>query len=181
MMTNEEILDATFDLEGGYSNRKHDGGGPTKFGITGRVLRSWRRDEGGFVPNGAEEIRIAVEALTKKEARAIYINRFIEKPRFGDIADGNLKHLVVDMGILHGRHRTSRWLQRILKVKVDGITGSRTIAAINTKDERETKEVYKRLLARRYRGFAEFTKFDPNQLVNLVGWINRANRFLSPL
>ncbi len=180
-MTNEEILAEVFDIEGGYSNRKHDGGGPTNFGITGRVLRAWRRDKGGFVPNGAEEIRITVESLTKEEARAIYINRFIEKPRFGDIADGNLKHLVVDMGILHGRHRTSRWLQRILKVKVDGITGSRTIAAINTKDEHETKEVYKRLLARRYRGFAEFTKFDPNQLVNLVGWINRANRFLSPL
>jgi len=28
-MTNEEILDETFSIEGGYSNRKHDGGGPT--------------------------------------------------------------------------------------------------------------------------------------------------------
>ena len=180
-MTNEEILAEVFDIEGGFSNRKHDGGGPTKFGITGRVLRAWRRDKGGFVPRTAAEIEMAVKSLTKEEAKAIYINRFIERPRFGDIADGDLKHLVIDMGILHGRHRTSRWLQRIIKVKVDGITGSKTIAAINMKDEHETKEVYKRLLARRYRGFAEFTKFDPNQLVNLVGWINRANRFLSPL
>lgn len=68
-MTNEEILAEVFDIEGGYSNRKHDGGGPTNFGITGRVLRAWRRDKGGFVPNGAEEIRIAVQSLTKEEAR----------------------------------------------------------------------------------------------------------------
>ena len=75
MMTNEEILDETFDIEGGYSNRKHDGGGPTQFGITGRVLRSWRRDNGGFVPSDAEEIEIAIKSLTKEEAKAIYINR----------------------------------------------------------------------------------------------------------
>ena len=177
-MTNEEILAEVFNMEGGFSNREHDGGGPTNFGITGRVLRAWRRDKGGFVPNSAEEIELAIKSLTKAEASAIYINRFIEKPRFGDIADDDLRYLVIDMGILHGRHRTSRWLQRILKVKVDGITGSRTIAAINTKNEQEIREVYKRLLARRYRGFAEFTKFDSNQLVNLVGWTNRANRFL---
>lgn len=180
-MNNEEILADVFNIEGGYSNRKHDGGGPTNFGITGRVLRAWRRDKGGFVPRTAAEIEIAIKHLTKSEAKEIYLNRFIERPRYGDIADEMLKHLVIDMGILHGRHRTSRWLQRIIKVKVDGIVGSKTLAAINMKDELETREVYKRLLARRYRGFAEFTKFDPNQLVNLVGWTNRANLFLSLL
>jgi len=180
-MTNEEILAEVFDIEGGFSNRKHDGGGPTKFGITGRVLRAWRRSKGGFIPGNSSEIVTAVKSLTREEARAIYIDRFIEKPRFGDIADGSLRHLVVDTGILHGRHRASRWFQRILGVKADGIVGPKTLAAINMNNERETKEVYKRLLARRYRGFAEFVKSDPKQLVFLVGWINRANRFLSPL
>lgn len=177
-MTNEEILNKVFAVEGGYSNRKHDGGGPTNFGITGRVLKAWRRSQGGFVPHTSGEIETAVQSLTKTEAKSIYINRFIEKPRFGDIADTHLRHLVIDMGINHGRHRTSRWFQRVIGVKTDGIVGSKTLAAINMKDELETKDVYKRLLARRYRGFAEFTVSDPNQLENLVGWINRTNRFL---
>lgn len=40
MKSKDEIFDAVLDKEGGYVNHPDDKGGPTKWGITGKVARA---------------------------------------------------------------------------------------------------------------------------------------------
>lgn len=158
-----------------FTDDPDDKGGPTRWGITGETLCEDRRDTGGYVPQTDEEIREAVRALTEEEAREIYQRRYIEKPRFGDIKDRELRALVVDTGVLHGRHRAARWLQGVVGVETDGWVGDITLGAVNG---RHWRPIYKKLLARRYQGFSDYVQSVPSQLKWLEGWVNRANEFL---
>ncbi len=179
---NEAIVVEVINFETDkYTNRASDGGGPTKYGITGRTLRDWRRSNAMHVPTNGASIESAIQALSRKEAVEIYINRFIKEPRFAEINNFNLRHLVVDTGVLHGRRRAARWLQRVVEVKTDGFVGPNTLDAINWRDQHGATEVYKKLLARRYTGFADYVQSQPSQLVFLEGWVNRANYFLMKL
>ncbi len=158
-----------------FTDDPHDRGGPTRYGITVEALCEFRRRAGGFVPKSVDEIRAAIKSLTKAEARAIYQRLYIDKPRFGEIKHPELRALVIDTGVLHGRHRAARWLQGVAKVKADGWVGDITLGAVNG---RSWRPIYLGLLARRYSGFAAFVKSKPSQLKWLKGWINRANEFL---
>ncbi len=158
-----------------FTDDPHDQGGPTRHGLTIDPVCEYRREVGGFVPKTVDEIRETIKALTKAEARAIYQRLYIEKPRFGDIKHPELRALVIDTGVLHGRHRAARWLQSVAEVKVDGWVGDITLGTVNG---RVWRPLYLGLLARRYSGFAAFVKFKPSQLKFLKGWTNRANEFL---
>jgi len=172
------MIDPIADIlrrEKGFVDDPDDGGGPTNFGITIETLCDWRRSVDGFVPTTVKDIREVMQNLSAKEARAIYRQNYIQKPRFGDIKHPELRALVIDTGVLHGRHRAARWLQEIVGVEVDGRVGPMTLGAVNG---RQWRSIYKKLLARRYRGFADYVQSKPSQLKWLEGWVNRANEFL---
>ncbi len=158
-----------------FTDDPHDRGGPTRFGITVKALCEYRREVGGFVPKEVDEIRQAVRNLSEDEARAIYQRSYIDKPRFGEIKHPELRALVIDIGVLHGRHRAARWLQAVAGVKADGWVGNVTLGAVNG---RQWRPIYLGLLARRYLGFAAFVESKPSQLRFLKGWVRRANGFL---
>ena len=158
-----------------FTDHPKDRGGPTRWGITGPTLCEYRELIGGYVPQTDEEIRNTIQRLTKTEARDIYEKLYVERPRFGEIKYPDLRALVIDSGVLHGRHRTARWLQGVVGVDVDGIVGSITLGAVNGRHWRKT---HKELLARRYQGFSDFVQDRPDQLIWLEGWVNRANEFL---
>ena len=161
--------------EGGFVDDPDDRKGPTNGGINAESLCEYRREIGGFVPKTVDEIREAIRSLSAKEKRAIYQRNYIDKPRFGEIKHPELRALVIDAGILHGRHRAARWLQGVVKVKADGWVGDITLGAVNG---RMWRPIYLGLLARRYQGFAAFVKSKPSQIKYLKGWTNRANEFL---
>ncbi len=170
-----DVIADVLKREGGFVNDPDDGGGPTNFGITAEPLCEFRREVGGFVPKTVDEIREAIKSLSKNEARTIYQRLYIDRPRFGEIKHPELRALVIDTGVLHGRHRAARWLQGVAKVKADGWVGDITLGAVNG---RSWRPIYLGLLARRYRGFADFVWSRPSQLKFLKGWTNRANEFL---
>ncbi|MEE8607228.1 MAG: glycosyl hydrolase 108 family protein [Nitrospiraceae bacterium] len=172
------MIDVIADIlrrEGGFVDDPDDGKGPTNHGINAESLCEYRREVGGFVPKTVDEIREAIRNLSAEEARAIYRRNYIDKPRFGEIKHPELRALVIDTGVLHGRHRAARWLQGVAKVKADGWVGDITLGAVNG---RSWRPIYLGLLARRYAGFAAFVKSKPSQLKWLKGWVNRANEFL---
>ena len=158
-----------------FTDHPKDRGGPTRWGVTIPALVEYRRDVGGYVPRTADERREAIRLLTKEEARAIFEWLYVDKPRFGEIKHPELRALLIDTGVLHGRRRAGRWLQSVVSTKQDGRVGPITLGAI---DGRQWRQVYKELLTRRYLGFATFVKRRPDQLVWLRGWTNRANEFL---
>lgn len=162
--------------EGGFVHHPSDRGGPTKYGITLATLEAWR---------GRKLEAADVAAMPSDEAVAIYKSEYLEKPNFDKIAASDLRELVFDTGINHGRSRASRWLQESVnrcepdqRLIVDGVIGQKSLAIIN---RTSPKRLYVEFLSLRYIGFATFVRDNPEQRVFLVGWINRTNEFLARL
>lgn len=110
-------------MEGGYSNRKSDPGGPTNHGITQTMLDAARQ----LWP----DLPRTVESLTWDEAKRIY------RYHFWDVIRGNEMPLAyalptLDAAVNHGPQRAIRFLQSALGVRADGWIGTQTLAAART-------------------------------------------------
>lgn len=125
------ILAAVLAVEGGYSNNPNDPGGETNWGITVSVARA----------NGYSG---PMRAMTKDQAKAIYIGQYIVKPGYMPIVEREpvLAYEIIDTGINAGPARSSIWLQASLNVfsrggrdypmiAEDGKVGPGTIAAFD--------------------------------------------------
>jgi lysozyme family protein len=166
-MTNEDIIAAILEHEGGFVNHPADHGGPTNFGITQKTLSAWR----GMPVTAAD-----VEALSRTEAKQIYRVRYLERPGFDKIWNGSLRHLAVDSAVQHGTERVVKWIQALIVcVTVDGKLGPKTAAAINGED---AGRLFNRLLARRIRFYGGLIGAASSQAVFAAGWMNRAASFL---
>jgi hypothetical protein len=92
-MTDDEILAAIVEREGGFVNHPADRGGPTNHGITQTTLAQWR----------TRDVTIGeVQALSVDEAKAIY--RALYLAPF-DGLDAVLKPQVVDIAVNSGVKR----------------------------------------------------------------------------
>lgn len=129
-----DIIGEVIAVEGGYVDHPSDKGGPTKYGITAQTLADWRG-----VPCGAQE----VAALSEDEARAIYEDRFVRKPRFDQVAalSPRIGEEVIDTGVNAGPGVAAEILQRWLTalnqqgrdypdLKPDGVVGPVTLTAL---------------------------------------------------
>ena len=164
--TNDDIIAAILEHEGGYVNNPADKGGATNFGITQETLSEWLKR-----PAAIRD----VEALTKSEAIRIYTELYLRRPGLERIADPRLRHLVVDSGVQHGQQRVVKWLQALLNVTVDGKLGPKTGAAINGEDP---TRLFNRLLARRIRWYGSLISSERSQAVFAHGWMKRVASFL---
>ncbi len=169
-MANDAIgamLDNIIRREGGFTNDPVDSGGATKFGITIKTLRAWRR---GRV--SVDDVR----HLTKAEARDIYRSQYVEKPRFDRIRDERLREQVVDYGVNSGPPTAAKDLQAAAGSGVDGIVGPKTLRAVNRADARSLGN---KLAVARAKRLGRIVKRKPSQLRFLNGWLNRALSFVS--
>ena len=147
-----------------YTNDPNDRGGPTKYGITLRTLFKYRKEE-----CTASD----VENLEKPEAITIYEQMYIVWPRFNELTNTELMEYVVDCGVLHGCHRTIKWLQETMGgLQIDGLLGPISIQAINHCEMH--RGILFRLIAIRCQKIADFVQSYPSQLEYLEGWIVRA-------
>ena len=110
-----------FGHEGGYSNRKTDSGGPTKYGITHKTLAAHLGK-----PSVAAE---RVQALTLAEAETIYRKSYWVQSG-GDVLPKGLDYAAFDFGVNSGPHRAVKVLQKVLGVAQDGWIGEKTLAAV---------------------------------------------------
>ena len=157
--------------EGGdqYTNRKNDRGGPTRWGITQRTLSYWRGE-----PVSAD----AVAALTLDEARRIYRNRYWDKCQLDQFTDQLVATKVFDMAVNLGPDTTIELLQRainlcmpMVRLRVDGWQGPKTIEATNLCDPARLLSALKMMQRHRY---LEILAHDPTQEENRAGWLSRA-------
>lgn len=173
----EAIIGELIEREGGYVNHPADRGGPTKYGITQRVLGEYRQR-----PVTEDDVR----GLTEFEARNIYRNKYLTSHQLHRINDPYLMVLAFDCAVLHGPQRAIRWMQKIAGVLDDGVLGPVSEVAINTMDP---VRMYQKLLARRFEFFGEIISRDPElkrardagydlQAEFALGWLRRAAGFL---
>jgi lysozyme family protein len=176
-MTVDQLISDIIRREGGYSNRAADRGGPTNWGITQATLAAWRG-----APVSAED----VQRLTQKEAREIYLARYVLDPGFDAIRDEQLRGLVVDWGVNSGPDNPVRAMQKLLRVPVDGLFGPRTRAALALCDQHT---LYIAMVRERTRELVNEAIDDPDvvqflrthprcDLHNLRGWVNRCLEFV---
>ena len=107
--------------EGGYVYDPSDPGGETKFGISKRSYP-----------------HLDIANLTREDAIAIYRRDWWERYRIGEIEDVTIASKVLDLFVNVGPIQGATIVQRALHacgrrdVEIDGIMGSRTLAAINS-------------------------------------------------
>jgi lysozyme family protein len=115
--------------EGGYSWDHGDPGGPTKYGITCYDLAEHRHEKMRSMSTWAPIVR----AMPLEEAEAIYVTKYARKTRFNELKDG-IDCVMFDYGVNSGPSRPIRVAQSLLKLKVDGIFGPKTLEACNAAD-----------------------------------------------
>jgi len=158
VMTDRQIVDWIV-----VSDRKHDRGGSTHFGVTLRLFSAYM---------GREMTVDQLKALTKAQAIDILFDEFCFKPKLHAIHDARVKLCAVDYAIHSGPAHAIKSLQWALQFSVadtDGEFGAQTQAALNAADP---ADIHRRMLAYRLRFLARLVSKDPTQ-ADHIGWWNR--------
>ena len=110
--------------EGGYVDHPSDPGGATNRGITLKVYRAFYGEH-----LGKQELR----EITVREAGAIYRKNYWDKCKC-DALPAGVEYAVFDQAVNSGPGRSVQWLQTAIRVKADGVIGSKTRTAVAGKD-----------------------------------------------
>lgn len=163
-MTDRQLVAWIIDRHEGteFSDRKHDRGGPTKFGITLRLYSAYM---------GREMTVDALKELTKDLAIDILYSEFCFKPKLAAIHDERVKLCAIDFAIHSGPVHAVRSVQYGVSMTLphDGVLGALTQAGLNATDP---AKVHRRMLAYRLRFLSDLVKNDPTQ-ADHRGWWNR--------
>lgn len=118
----DNVMTEIFAHEGGYVNHPSDPGGETRYGIS---KRSYPKED--------------IKRLTRTRAKFLYMVDFWEPIKGDQLPDG-VDLVTMDASVNSGKARGIRWLQTAAgmpKPKVDGIMGSKTLAAVTGNDSIE--------------------------------------------
>lgn len=166
-MANIDIL-APFILsfEGGYVNDPHDPGGATNRGVT---IATWRQV--GYDKDGDGDIDVAdLKLITADDA----VKR-VMKPHYWDrwqadrIKSQSVANIVVDWVWASGKPGITG-VQKLLGVKVDGIVGEKTLAALNAQDPRA---IFDHIHRARARFIDQVIAGRPTSERYRAGWLRR--------
>lgn len=166
-MANINIL-APFILsfEGGYVNDPRDPGGATNRGVT---IATWRQV--GYDKDGDGDIDVAdLKLITPADA----VSR-VMKPHYWDrwqadrIKSQSVANIVVDWLWASGKHGITG-VQKLLGVKVDGIVGEKTLAALNAQDPRA---LFDHIHRARARFIDQVIAGRPTSACYRSGWLRR--------
>ena len=160
----EKIFDYLLKVEGGYTDDKHDKGGKTKYGITEEDARDF-----GYKGD--------MQDLTKDFAKNIYLKKYYLGNKLDKVVNDKMALSVCDF-IVNGGAWGAKKAQAALNelgfdLRVDGILGKKSLAALNEVDENKFLEKYHDLQRRYYRVLAANK---PSQKKFLTGWFNRVDR-----
>ena len=166
----DEVVEVTLGNEGGLSVDPDDSGNivkggeviGTNHGITPATLANARGVDTSTIT--AQDM----ENLSQEEARAIYNEEFLTKPKIDQLSE-NVQQATFDFGVTAGPAQAIKILQRVAGVKDDGIIGPQTIAAVSTVDRGELIDAYIEF-------YENLAKSQPKNEKFLKGWVARANR-----
>lgn len=144
---------------GGYTNDPDDPGGETKWGISKRAYP-----------------HLDIKSLSREDACRIYYTDWWCRYRIREIEDEQVACKVLDMAVPMGPGDAGRYLQIALnslgaRLEVDGIIGSKTLAAVNAVDGRLVLPILRALTA--LHAYKEVER-RPASRKYLDGWLKRA-------
>ena len=163
-----KLLPFILKWEGGFVDDPLDNGGATNKGVT---IATWRSV--GYDKDGDGDIDVAdLKKLTDSDV----LNRVL-KPHYWDrwkadeIASQPVANILVDWVWGSGANGI-KIPQRVLGVKVDGVVGPLTLAAVNAADPKEFFDLIKK---EREAFLYRIVERDPSQKRFIKGWLNRLN------
>ena len=156
-----EAVEVVLKNEGGYVSDPNDPGGETKFGISKRSFPD-----------------LDIKNLTREEAIDIYLNNWWSRYNYAWINSIEISKKILDMSVNMGPKQAHKIVQRALntildcKLKVDGILGNKTFAAIDlVKDPEQLHRAMSHYQAKFYENLwtrvKKLTRFKR-------GWLRRA-------
>ena len=140
----------------------------TMKGVTLSTYQKYCEQKGLKRPNCFDLKNISDEHWTE-----ICKEMFWDKWKADEIKNQSIAQLLVDWAWTSGVYGI-KYPQQVLGVKVDGIVGKNTLAAIN--DYPDQKELFNKLWNRRKKHFEDIAK-SPSKAKFLKGWLNRLNDF----
>jgi lysozyme family protein len=153
--------------EGGYAGNI-DGMICTNKGVTLATYQAYCKQKGLKKPSCYDLKRIPDEHWDE-----ICKGMFWDKWKADSIISQSIAELLVDWAWGSGIYGI-KYPQQVLGVKVDGIVGAKTLAAINNYPDQE--ELFNKLWQRRKKHFEDIAK-SPSKKKFLKGWLNRLNDF----
>lgn len=156
------VVREVFGVEGGYSDRKKDKGGPTNMGITYLTLAEAQRR--GLVPR-----EVNPRTLTREQAERIYYELYWKAYRCPEFP-APLDLCAFDAFVNHRPRPAARIFQEAVGAVPDGVIGDATVRAANAVELVGAVERYARVREAFYR---QIVKDDPTQQEFIRGWLNR--------
>lgn len=157
----KNVHDFVARWEGGFVDDPHDPGGATKWGVTIRTLVA----KGLDLNNDGAINRKDIRDMTPEQAERIYFLEYWKASGCPDLPDGVvLVHY--DSAVNQGVGRAIRFLQKAARVKVDGVFGPKTLAAVRAADQEDLITEYCVRRAVHYSSLAIVARFG-------LGWFRR--------
>ena len=148
--------------EGGYSNHPLDTGGCTMIGVTIGTYRNYF---------GQDKTCDDLKHIKDEEWLYIFRKGYYNLVKADNIINDSIALMVVDMAWMSGPITTIKQIQQCFNLKVDGIIGKITLAALNG----DPKVVFNKLYQMRKNYFLKLVDKRPSNKVFLKGWLNRLN------
>jgi len=161
-MAKAEILKPfILSWEGGFVNDPHDRGGATNKGVTIGTFRQ---------VFGKDKTVADLKAITDEQWMTIFRKYYWDKWKADGINSQSIANLLVDWLWASGSYGV-KIPQRVLGVSIDGIVGTKTIAAIN--GYKNEKELFTKLWKEREAFCTRIAVGSQKKF--LRGWLNRLN------
>lgn len=151
-------------FEGGRSFHPKDKGGATNRGVT---LTTFRRIF------GQDKTIDDLWNMTEGEWLVVMSEEHWDVCKADKIDNQSIAEIIVDWYVNSGIAGIRR-TQEIAGVKPDGIIGPKSLAAINSANQ---KELFDRLWSGRHQFYLNIVKRDQSQKEFLKGWMNRLDSF----
>lgn len=164
----EDAIEFVLKNEGGLVDDPNDPGGITAWGIS---LRFYKTIKAKVTAND-------IKRLTKDEAKNIYENHFWNRNKYYALNSQKIATKAFDMSVNCGVRASNQALQKAVMhsskciLRVDGILGDKTIAAVNSANEQDVYQSFKSFQRDYYldvlKRFPELAKYKN-------GWLKRAS------
>lgn len=161
----KKLVPFVLSKEGGFVNNKADKGGATNKGVTIATFRS---------VYGQSKTVNDLKNITDEQWDYIFKKYYWDKCKATDLKDQSVANMLVDYAVHSGVSKAVKALQRIVGVAVDGIAGSKTVAAANGY-ARGQRQLFATLKARRMAHLEGIVRANSSQAQFLNGWRNRVN------
>lgn len=168
----EKLAPLILKWEGGFVNDPDDLGGATNRGVTLATYMQYCRKKGYPVPTVER-----LENLSDREWTEILKTMYWDRWKANQIESQSVANILVDWIWASGTHGI-KIPQQLLNVKVDGIVGTKTIEAVNSRNPRELFDLIK---IARFDFIEEICRKRPANNKFKRGWLNRINDFIFEL